>query len=340
MAQKHGDRWRAHNPPPEPLPPPELDRVYSLPYERRVHPSCLARGDVAAIETVRFSITTHRGCFGGCSFCAIALHQGKAVVSRSESSIVAEAAAMALHPDFKGIISDLGGPTANMYGMRCGRKDGGAACSSDGCLHSSPCPSLQASHKDQIALLKKVAAVTGVKRVFVSSGLRHDLVLHDQQWGARYLEELVKNHTSGQLKVAPEHSVSGVLALMKKPGAKTLIKFKKLFDTLTRRHGKKQFLTYYFIAAHPGCSQRDMEALDAFIANHLKLKPQQVQIFTPTPSTHSTLMYWTGIDPWSGATIFVEKTAAGKSRQKKCIVRSDAPQAAATRKIAGGRKKQ
>jgi len=321
MFQKHGDRYLIHNPPSPPLAPDELDAVYTLPFERKVHPFYAAMGRVRATETTAFSITTHRGCFGGCSFCSISIHQGRKVTSRSRASIIKEARALTAHPDFKGIIPDLGGPTANMYGMGCAaRKDG--YCGNRDCLYPSPCPSLNACHKKLIDLLDEIKNIPGIKKVFIASGVRHDLILRDETHGEACLEKIIASHISGQLKIAPEHSEKKILSLMKKPGPEILLRFKKLFETLNRKHGKKQYLTYYFIAAHPGCGERDMLSLEKFIERNLHLVPEQVQIFTPSPSTLSTLMYYTGKDPFTGETLFVEKNAAKKARQKNIITQT------------------
>jgi uncharacterized radical SAM protein YgiQ len=323
MAQMHGDRCLVHNRPAEPLTPAELDRVHELPYELDVHPYYKKMGRVRALDTVRFSITTHRGCFGGCHFCSIAAHQGAGIVSRSEDSIIREAHRMTRHAAFAGIIADVGGPTANMYGMQCVKMARRGACEDRRCLAPRPCKSMGTSHRRVIGLLRRVRRVPGVKHVFVASGIRHDLVMADDEYGREYLSEIVHYHVSGQLKVAPEHSDGRVLALMGKPSVESLISFKNMFMQLNRKFGKRQYLTYYLIAAHPGCNLQDMRALAQFARKELHLTPEQVQIFTPLPSTWSTVMYYTGIDPFTGEKIFVERDRGKKEKQKRALTGED-----------------
>ncbi len=319
MQQRHGDRYLLHHPPALPLTPAELDRVYNLPFERAVHPYYAGQGEVRALETIRFSITSHRGCCGECSFCAISLHQGRAIVSRSEGSILREAAEIAATPGFKGIIYDVGGPTANMYGLDCHRPAESGRCPARRCLFPGVCGKLDSHHARQINLLRQLRAVPGVKRVFVASGVRVDLILADQRHGRAYLEELVRHHLSGQMKVAPEHCEADLLALMGKPSIKTLRRFRERFAEINRQAGKELFLTYYFLAAHPGCTDDHMRALARFARLELRHRPEQVQIFTPTPSTLSTLIYHTGKHPETGEELFVERTLAGKERQKRLL---------------------
>ena len=316
LIQRHGDRYLIHNPPQPPLTTEELDRVHNLEYERAVHPYYGKAGRVKALETIRFSITTHRGCYGECNFCAIAIHQGRAVISRSEGSILKEAEEITKHPGFKGIINDVGGPTANMYGSECGRKLKEGGCKRRRCLYPSVCRLLKVSHQRQINLLRGIRKLPYVKEVFVASGIRYDLVLNDREWGEGYMRELVVHHISGQMKIAPEHTEEHVLELMGKPSKTYLIRFRELFNRLNKETGKRQFLTYYFIAAYPGCDMKDMIKLKAFVSKELRLRPEQVQIFTPAPSTYAALMYWTGVDPFSGNKIFVERDIRKKEKQK------------------------
>jgi len=318
LVQRCGDRWLIHNPPPPPLTPEELARVYGLDYERAVHPHCAALGGVRALDTIRWSITSHRGCYGECNFCAIAAHQGRRVVSRPEASIVQEAQAVARHPGFRGIIHDVGGPTANMYGIECNRKARGA-CAGKRCIFPGVCGGLAVDHGRQIELLRRLRAVPGVKKVFIGSGVRYDLVVADSANGGRYLDELVQHHISGQLKLAPEHCEAEVLRRMGKPSIRVLRRFREMFRLACERRGKHCFLTYYFIAAYPGCTEAHMRALACFAHTELHHRPEQVQIFTPTPSTLGALMYWTGRDPETGQPLFVEKTLAGKRRQKDLV---------------------
>jgi uncharacterized radical SAM protein YgiQ len=320
LAQRHGDRWLVHHPPMPPLTEAEMDAVYGMDFARDVHPLDRRRGAVRALETIRFSIPTHRGCYGGCRFCAIAIHEGRTVSSRSEASILAEAGRIAAHPGFRGHLLDVGGPTANMYGFECRRKLAKGACADRSCLFPSVCKNLRPDHSRQIALLKKLRALPGIARATVASGIRHDLVLADRRHGPAYLRELAAHHVSGQLKVAPEHSQEGVLTCMGKPGVTELLKFRDLFRKFSADAGRQQFLTYYFIAAHPGCTVADMEALRRFASTELNIQPEQVQLFTAVPSTLSTLMYWTGRDPCSGRAIHVARTAAEREQQKKILV--------------------
>ncbi len=321
LAQKQDTRFLVQNPPAPYLTMEELDAVYNLKYERALHPHYAKRGKVKALETIRFAITTHRGCYGECSFCAIAVHQGRRVRWRSAASILAEAREIARHPDFKGIIQDVGGPTANMYGLECVRKKASGPCKNKQCVFPEVCDELKLDHGPQIALLRALRNIPGVKKVVVASGIRHDLVLADRKRGQAYLREILQHHVSGQMKIAPEHTEPHILKLMRKPGARVLLAFARLFYRLTRALGKKQFLTYYLIAAHPGCAPRDMENLRTFFLKNLHILPKQIQIFTPTPSTWSTLMYWTEKDPFTGQSLFVEKSAAGKQRQKALFLR-------------------
>jgi uncharacterized radical SAM protein YgiQ len=319
LYQRHGNRYLVHHPPQPHLSPNELDAVYALGYTRRVHPFYAAQGDVRAMATIATSLTTHRGCFGECTFCSIALHEGRAIVSRSEASILSEAAKIAAQPDFKGYITDVGGATANMYAIDCARKKTKGACPDKHCLSPRVCPALKNDHSRQIRLLQKLRKIPGVKKVFVASGLRHDLLLADRKHAPAYLQELALHHISGQVKVAPEHVSPHVLRLMGKPGIQPLIDFKHLFDAVHQAIGKRQFLTYYFIAAHPGCTEDDMRELKTFATRELKISPQQVQIYTPLPSTWSAVMYLTCIDPVSGRKIFVEKDPVKKQKQKDIV---------------------
>jgi len=320
LCQKQDTRYLVQHPPAPYLSQEELDGIYGMDFERAQHPYYEKQGGVKALETIKFSIATHRGCYGECNFCSIAVHQGRTVRWRSERSIVAEAERLTEYPDFKGYIQDVGGPTANMYGFECGKKLAQGSCADKRCLYPEVCPQLHVDHGRQIALLRKLRQVEGVKKVFVASGIRYDLLLADGKHGRRYLRDVVAHHVSGQMKVAPEHTQDRVLRLMGKPGVKPLVWFKNLFYRLTRAARKKQFLTYYLIAAHPGCTERDMRRLKRFASRELKVSPEQVQIFTPTPSTYSSLMYYTEMDPWTGEGIFVEKDLSGKERQKNIVV--------------------
>jgi uncharacterized radical SAM protein YgiQ len=233
---------------------------------------------------------------------------------------VEEARALARHRDFRGVIADVGGPTANMYGLSCGRRKDPFACRDRSCLWPDPCPNLRTDHEPQIELLRKLRQVPGVRHVFVASGIRHDLVMSDSRSGRQYLEELVGHHVSGQMKIAPEHVSPRVLRLMGKPGNDSLTAFKDLFYEINRACGKRQFLTYYLIAAHPGCTLKDMEELRRFATEELRTNPEQVQIFTPLPSTWSSVMYCTERDPADGSEIFVEKDPRLRQEQKDVVL--------------------
>ncbi len=319
LAQQQDNRYLIQNPPWPTLDTKELDHIYELDFEREVHPLDHAWGEVRAMATIRFALITHRGCYGECNFCAIAVHQGRTVSSRSRKSLIAEAKQLTLHPKFKGTISDLGGPTANMYGFECEKKLRRGACANKRCLFPANCPQLPIDHNPQIELLQEIRKLKGIRKVVVASGIRYDMVLADRKNGLRYLEEIVRHHVSGQLKIAPEHCVQSVLACMGKPGTKDLLRFRELFVTLTKKAGRKQFLTYYIIAAHPGCRLQDMRELKKFALRNLKILPRQVQIFTPTPSTIATLMYWTGVNPLTGRSCFVERSFQGREQQKRIL---------------------
>jgi len=325
LVQRIDTRLLVHNPPAQPLTTVELDAVYALPFTLDVHPLHAAKGKVRALDTIRFSITTHRGCYGECNFCAIAVHQGRHVVSRTEEAIVEEARRMARHPKFTGVIQDVGGPTANMYGFECARKEAKGACPDKRCLFPACCPALAPDHAAQLRLLKRLRHLPGVRRVFVASGIRPDLVCADAKHGGDYIDALAEHYVSGQLKLAPEHSEKRVLDAMGKPSTQSLLLFKERFDAANKRLGLKQFLTYYFIAAHPGCGLEDMARLRRFAQTHLRLLPEQVQIFTPTPSTWSTAMYYTGVDPFTGRPVEVARGLRAKQEQKDLLTPAPRP---------------
>ena len=320
LFQKVDNRYLVHNPPSPPLESDELDAVHDIKWMLDAPPSIRRQGAIRALDTIRFGVTTHRGCYGECRFCAIAVHQGRRIVSRSSESIIGEVRGFLRHPRFKGTVSDVGGPTANMYGFDCPKKAVKGACGNKACLFPSVCPSLKVDHLPQIKLLGSLRSIPGVKHVFVASGIRPDLVAADRACGDRYIDEIAKHHVSGQLKLAPEPVVTRVLEFMGKPGVESLLKFKRKFEAANRRFGKKQFLTYYFIAAHPGCTEADMRELKRFATRELKLNPEQVQIFTPTPLTAATCMYYTGVDPVSGQSAYVARGLGEKTRQKNMLV--------------------
>ena len=319
LCQQHGDRWLVQNPPPLSETAAELDAIYALDYERAQHPFYERQGPVKALETIRFSIATHRGCYGECNFCAIGVHEGRTIRSRSAASIVREAEQLTKHPQFKGNIHDLGGPTANMYGFECDHKLQHGSCPKKRCIFPNVCPQMPVNHRPIVDILRQVRQLPGVKKVFVASGIRYDMVLNDHQHGDEYLRELVTHHVSGQLKVAPEHTTDSVLNKMGKPGTAALLDFRQRFNELSRAAGKPQFLTYYMVAAHPGCTDEDMVELKRFTSEKLQINPEQVQIFTPTPSTYSTLMYYTEMDPFTREPIQVEKDLRRKEHQKDIV---------------------
>ncbi len=319
LVQKIDGRWLVHNRPSPPLEPDELDAVHGIPWLLDAPPSIRAQGKIRALDTIRFSVTTHRGCYGNCRFCAIAVHQGRRVVSRSPQSIVDEVAGFARHPLFRGVVADVGGPTANMYGFDCPKKTKLGACADRDCLFPRMCPSLKPDHRPQLDLLRKLRSLPGVRHVFVASGIRPDLIAGDRACGEAYISALAAHHVSGQLKLAPEHVVPEVLSFMGKPGVESLLQFKRAFEAANRRAGKRQFLTYYFIAAHPGCTEADMKTLKRFAERELCLTPEQVQIFTPTPLTAATCMYYTRLDPATGAPVHVARGLGEKQRQKDIL---------------------
>ncbi|WP_292598470.1 YgiQ family radical SAM protein [Mesotoga sp. UBA6090] len=319
LYQLQDNRYVVQNKPPQ-VSSQELDSFYSLPFSRRVHPLSLSKGKVKAIETVQNSITSHRGCYGECNFCAIATHQGRTVVSRREDSIIKEIEILTKDTEFHGTITDIGGPTANMYGFECSAKEKAGACTDRRCLFPEVCRSLRPDHTRYLNLLRRAKKLPGVKHVFVSSGIRYDLILSDGKSGRGFLKELIENHTSGQLKIAPEHSVDHVLKQMGKPSKKALRDFLREVSLLSSRNG---FTIGYFIAAHPGCTIQDMAELKKFVSKEMHYNPEQVQIFTPTPATYSTAMYYTGIASEDGDRIFVEKSASGRREQKDILTKKE-----------------
>lgn len=341
LVQQQDSRFLIQNPPQPPLSTLELDAVHGLDFERDLHPSHHQAGKVTALDTIRFALTTHRGCYGECNFCAIAVHQGRSIQNRSLESIVTEAKVLAAHPAFKGTIADVGGPTANMYGFDCVRKATKGACRDKRCLFPTPCPSLKIDHGPQLTLLKRLREIPNIKKIAVASGIRYDLILADKKNGLAYLREVIRHHVSGQMKIAPEHCNPEVLAAMGKPGTESLLQFRQLFNKLTREEGLEQYLTYYLIAGHPACTLEAMEELRTFASRKLNLLPRQVQLFTPAPSTWSTLMYWTETNPFTGTPCFVEKTEAGRERQKAALIgpatRPAKPTPAAAPKKGGSR---
>jgi len=331
IVQPSGNRLVIQNPPAPPLTTEQLDRLYELPFERRAHPGYDAEGGVPAVETVRFSIVSHRGCYGDCSFCALTFHQGRTIQNRSVESVLREVEQLRRLPEWRGIISDLGGPTANMYGTGCKRigsdsRDSdtranqspgshcrAAHCRARRCLGSSPCPNLQTDPAPVIKLLRAVRNAPGVRKVFVASGVRHDLCLADRS-GA-YLRELCEHHVGGRLKIAPEHVSVPVLAAMGKPGVEALDAFRREFDRVNRALGKRQYLVCYFMSSHPGCGMKEMRELSDWLRRS-GIRPEQVQDFYPCPMTLSSCMYHTGLNPLTGESIAAARTDREKQQQR------------------------
>lgn len=300
------------NPPATPMTCSELDKIYNLPFSRNPHP-IYGKARIPALEQVRFSVTSHRGCVGGCAFCSIGVHQGKTITSRSVESITEEIEAIVSHPEFKGTINDIGGPSANMYGFTCGKEDG--TCNRPSCLTPLICKHLKCDQTRYLALLHSAESVAGVKHLFVTTGVRTDLAIRCEP----LIEKLTADHTSGLLKVAPEHAVSNVLRLMRKPGTDSFLKFTELFKNISAKSKKEQYVVPYMIAAHPGSDMKEMVEACRFLKSN-NLKVEQCQIFTPTPGTASTAMYATGLDPSSGKRVYVEKTDKKKKLQKALLL--------------------
>ena len=302
------------NPPEPPMTQEQIDAVYDLPYMRQPHPKYRKRGTVPAFEMIKFSINSHRGCFGGCSFCTISAHQGKFIVSRSEQSILNEIRQVASMADFHGTLSDLGGPSANMYGMHGLDRSRCARCSRYSCIYPSHCDNLVSDHRPLMTLYRKAVAQQGVRHLFIGSGIRCDLFT-DSNYGWQYFDEVVLHHVSGRLKVAPEHTVPAVLQQMRKPCFDGFVATKKHFDELCHRHGLRYQLIPYFISSHPGCRLEDMAQL-AVTMKQMGYRLEQVQDFTPTPMTRSTEMYYTGLDPDTLQPVYAATRPDEKQNQK------------------------
>jgi uncharacterized radical SAM protein YgiQ len=304
LVQYHGSKAVVINPPALPLTTEELDAVYEMPFTKEQHPSYKAR--IPAADMIRFSVNSTRGCFGGCSFCAITLHQGRIVQSRSQESLLKEVAELPKVPGFKGIVSDIGGPTANMYTLRCKSTEIQSKCRKLSCVHPKVCPHLHTDHTPQVELLRKARKLPGIRKIHVASGLRYDIALADKKAGREYLRELISNHVGGHLKVAPEHLDDDVLHLMKKPGLKNFDEFVSYFEQVSEEAGKEQYIVPYFISGFPGTTHEKMEKVYGYLkAQGWNL--QQVQAFIPTPMTLATAMYWSGFDPMSMKPLFVAK---------------------------------
>ena len=315
LIQKTEEKYVIINPPDVSFSSKDLDESFALPYTRKPHPKYRKRGDIPAYEMIKYSINTHRGCFGGCSFCTISAHQGKHVISRSEESILQEIGIVTSDSDFKGYLSDLGGPSANMYKMEGINKELCTKCSRYSCIYPSHCKNLNSQHKPIVNLYRKAAKLPHIKKVFIGSGIRYDLFTN-QNGGDLYFEEVVKNHVSGRLKVAPEHTSDNVLKTMRKPSFSQFIQIKKKFDEINKKQNLRQQLIPYFISSHPSCTLEDMASL-ALEMKNLNYRLEQVQDFTPTPMTLSTEMYYTGIDPYTLQKIYCAKDEKTKREQSK-----------------------
>lgn len=314
LAEKAGHDWVYQNPPAWPLEREFMDSLYTLPYERRAHPSY--QGGIAALEEVKYSLISTRGCFGACSFCALAFHQGRIIQSRSQDSLVEEARHLVQDPDFKGYIHDVGGPTANFRQNPCAKMGKKGACTDKRCLAPTVCPALKSDHSEFLQLLRRLRALPGIKKVFIRSGIRFDYLMEDPN--PAFFKELVEHHVSGQLKVAPEHVSQKVLGLMGKPSHQVYEGFKDKFFRFNATCGKNQFLVPYFISGHPGATLKDAVELAVYLKETGYI-PEQVQDFYPTPGTLSTAMYWTEMDPLTKKPLSVAKTSKEKALQRALL---------------------
>ena len=313
LAEPYGTVYVVQNPPAKPLTQQEMDDVYALPYARAWHPDYDAAGGVPALDEVRFSILSNRGCYGACNFCALTFHQGRIIQTRSDESILKEAELLTKDPGFKGYIHDVGGPTANFHQPSCKKQLTKGVCKDRQCLFPEPCPNLTVSHKSYTELLKKLRNLPGVKKVFVRSGVRFDYVAADPDDG--FLRELVKYHISGQLKVAPEHVSDRVLYMLGKPRHSVYLKFMKQYERMNRECGMDQYLVPYLMSSHPGCTMKEAIELAEFLRD-IHHQPEQVQDFYPTPSTISTCMYYTGLDPRTMEPVYVPREPHEKAMQR------------------------
>lgn len=316
LVQKHGDKYLIQTPPMPPLCTEELDEVYSLPYVKNYHPMYEKDGGIEAIKEVKFSLTSSRGCFGNCNFCALAFHQGRIVTARSKKSLVEEAKEMVKEPDFKGYIHDVGGPTANFRKPACKKQLKFGACKDKRCLYPEPCKNMETDHSEYLSLLRELRAIKGVKKVFIRSGIRFDYLMNDKN--DEFFYELCKHHISGQLKVAPEHISDNVLKYMGKPSNAVFNKFSDKFYKINEKIGKKQYLVPYLMSSHPGSTLNDAIRLAQYLKKN-GINPQQVQDFYPTPGTVSTCMFYTGLDPFTMKKVYVPKEPKEKAMQRALL---------------------
>lgn len=313
LVEPYGTVYVVQNPPAKPLTQQEMDDIYDLPYCRTYHPMYEDRGGIPAIEEVKFSLVSNRGCFGGCNFCALTFHQGRIIQTRSHESIIKEAYAISEDPGFKGYIHDVGGPTANFRQPSCEKQLTSGVCKNRQCLFPKPCRNLRADHRDYVELLRKLREIPKVKKVFIRSGIRFDYLMLDPS--DEFFRELVKYHISGQLKVAPEHVSDRVLSMMGKPEHSVYEKFTEKYRRMNQECGMKQYLVPYLMSSHPGCSIKEAVELSCYLRD-LGYMPEQVQDFYPTPSTISTCMYYTGLDPRTMKPVYVEKNPHRKAMQR------------------------
>lgn len=322
ILQKIGNQWLVINPPYRTMTEKEIDASFDLPYTRLPHPKYDKRGDIPAFEMIKFSINMHRGCFGGCSFCTISAHQGKFIASRSKKSILKEVDEVAQQEGFKGYLSDLGGPSANMYKMQGIDESICEKCVSPSCIHPVVCSNLNTSHQPLTDIYREVDAHPKIKKAFVGSGIRYDLLVSEynkqisKEDAEAYMEELITRHVSGRLKVAPEHTADATLRIMRKPSFKFFHKFKESYDRIQKKHGLNQPLIPYFISSHPGCKEEDMADL-AVETKDMGFKLEQVQDFTPTPMTVATVIYYSGVHPYTLKPVFVPKSNQEKKDQHR-----------------------
>lgn len=313
LVQKHGDRYVIQNAPQLPMAQAEMDRVYNLPFARDYHPIYKAQGGIPAINEVKFSIISHRGCFGSCSFCALTFHQGRTIQNRSQESILKEAEQMVKENDFKGYIHDVGGPTANFRHKSCKLQEEHGVCKTKQCMHPSPCKNLIVDHSEYLSLLRKLRRMPGVKKVFIRSGIRYDYLIYDKN--DQFFNELCEHHISGQLKVAPEHISTRVLSQMGKPTREVYERFVKKYHDTNKKLGKKQFLVPYLMSSHPGSDLNAAIELALYI-KEMGYTPEQVQDFYPTPGSLSTTIYYTGINPFTKEEVYVPKQQREKNMQR------------------------
>ncbi len=318
LVERTAEQYVVVNPPYPTLSSEELDHSFDLPYERAPHPRYRGKGDIPAWEMIKHSVNIHRGCFGGCSFCTISAHQGKFIASRSERSILREVEQIRLMPDFKGYLSDVGGPSANMYMMRGRKLEACRKCRRASCLHPKMCPNLDNSHERLLSLYEKIRSMKGIKKAFIGSGIRYDL-FDDSP----YLEQVIKHHTSGRLKVAPEHTEPHVLDAMRKPSFEQFERLNSDFRRICRENDLPYQLIPYFISSHPACRECDMKALAEKVLGRLHFDLEQVQDLTPTPMTLSSVMFYTGENPYTGEAVYVARSQEDKRRQKAYFFRTE-----------------